>query len=103
MKILKISAREYPYYIAEFRTGRFKGQYPAGIAHIPSLERQWDQGKFGNHHNVSIEKSSLDELFSSLKREDQVPPFFDVSFYIVEAPGMSRKRVRYDARNRTLN
>jgi len=68
MRILCISSRTYPRYLAIKTEGRLKGQYPASIAHVPSMKRKWDDGGLGSGTKlVEIEADSPKELINKLR------------------------------------
>jgi hypothetical protein len=68
MRILCISSRTYPRYLAIKTEGRFKGQYPEQIAHDPSMKRKWDAGELGSGTRlVEIDANSPKELISKLR------------------------------------
>ena len=68
MRILCISSRTYPRYLAIKTEGRLKGQYPAEVSNVPSLKRQWDAGGLGSGTRlVEVEADSPKELVSKLR------------------------------------
>jgi len=85
----------YPYYIAQYREGRFKGMYPNGIMGIPNMERKWDRGGFGSGRRMEeIKSEDPKEIFDILRRKSIDPRFDDVEYYIVEGPNRPRRRMQ---------
>jgi len=85
----------YPYYIAITSEGRFKGQYPASIAVVPSLRRQWDEGKFGTgKKQTETVANSLPELIQKLQALGKNWRYDDVEMYQVLAHNSPRRRLR---------
>jgi len=93
----KTSIRQYPYYLAVYREGRFKGQYPQGIEFVPDLKRQWDRGGLGSGVKLrEFEESTPKELLNKLRMERINPPFDSVDFYMVRSQNSPRMGMRYD-------
>ena len=94
MRIIRIAQREYPYYVAEKREGRFKGMYPREIGMIPSLKRKWDAGGFGSGTKLTeVTATTPTELISRLRSQGIDPQHDEVEFYEVRAPNSPRARI----------
>jgi len=86
----------YPYYLAIYREGRLKGQYPPGIRFVPQLERQWDKGGFGTgKKSTEFKATDIKELLNQLKMKRINPSFDDVTFYVVRRPQSPREGIQY--------
>jgi hypothetical protein len=87
---------KYPYYIAQHREGRMKGQYPPDIAYMPQYKRMWDQGKMGNGTTMKEYKAdTIEALLADLQRKNVKPQFDNVDFFIVEDPNRPRQRIAF--------
>jgi len=86
---------QYPYYTAEAREGRFKGLYQPNIAMIPSLRRQWDEGRMGTGTRLHEFRSGD---FGDLVRQLRQAGFDtrDAEFFAVRAPNSPKEKVRGD-------
>ena len=93
--INKTAARmTYPYYVAQTREGRFKGQYPSEIQFVPDMKRMWDQGKLGNGTTMrEFRSSDFRDLLGQL-RSAGFNPRYDAEIYIIRRDGAPRERVR---------
>lgn len=68
MRIISLSSRTYPRYLAIKTEGRFKGQYPEQISRDPSMKRKWDSGGLGSGTRlVEVEADSPKELANKLR------------------------------------
>lgn len=85
----------YPYYLAIYYEGRFKGQYPPGILGVPSLQKQWDKGKFGAGKKMNeIKSEDMSNIMKQLRAKGLNPRYDDVEFYIVPRPNSPRRRMQ---------
>ena len=87
----------YPYYIAELREGRFKGQYPSpDIKHNPTMRNKWDAGQLGTGTSLQeFESEGIDDLLTQLKMNRINPAFDDVTFYMIRSHGSNREKINY--------
>jgi len=85
----------YPYYLAQYTEGRFKGQYPQGILGVPQLQRQWDKGQFGAGKKMNeIESEDMKDIFRQLRAKGLTPQYDDVEFYVVPRPNSPRRKMQ---------
>jgi len=84
----------YPYYLAIYREGRFKGQYPQGILGVPQLQRQWDKGQFGAGKTMNeIKSEDVSDILNQLRRKGIDPRYDDVEYYVVPRPNSPRRKM----------